>query len=146
MTMFTRLDHVGIACRDLDQAVLLYRNAFDLEVCHRERNDDQGVVEAMLRLNGADDGGATYIQLLAPTRTDSPVGKFLQVRGEGVHHIAFGCADVDRTSAMLTVGGMSVLFDPPRTASMGSRATFLHPRDCGGVLVEIVTAAARESH
>ncbi|MEU4417934.1 methylmalonyl-CoA epimerase [Nocardia salmonicida] len=146
MSLFTRLDHVGIACHDLDQAVRLYRTAFDLEVCHRERNDDQGVVEAMIRLNGADDGGATYIQLLAPTRADSPVGKFLRMRGEGVHHVAFGCADVDRTSAVLRARGVDVLFDPPRTASMGSRATFLHPRDCGGVLVEIVTAAHIESH
>lgn len=141
MSMFTRLDHVGIACADLDQAVRLYRNAFELEVCHRERNDDQGVIEAMLRLNGADDGGATYIQLLAPTRTDSPVGRFLQARGEGLHHVAFGCNDVDQTSVVLRARGKDALFDPPRAASMGSRATFLHPRDCGGVLVEIVTTA-----
>ncbi|TDP37676.1 methylmalonyl-CoA epimerase [Nocardia ignorata] len=146
MSLFTRLDHVGIACHDLDQAVRLYRAAFDLEVCHRERNDDQGVVEAMIRLNGADDGGATYIQLLAPTRADSPVGKFLRTRGEGLHHVAFGCADVDRASAVLRARGVDVLFDPPRAASMGSRATFLHPHDCGGVLVEIVTAATIQSH
>lgn len=141
MTMFTRLDHVGIACADLDQTVRLYRNAFDLEVCHRERNDDQGVIEAMLRLNDADDGGSTYIQLLAPTRAESPVGRFLQARGEGLHHVALGCTDVDQTSAILRSRGKSALFDPPRAASMGSRATFLHPRDCGGVLIEIVTAA-----
>ncbi len=140
MSMFTRLDHVGIACTDLDQAIRRYGNAFDLEVCHRERNDDQGVVEAMIRLNGADDGGSTYIQLLAPTRADSPVGRFLQTRGEGVHHVAFGCTDVDRASTVLRARGIDALFDPPRAASMGSRATFLHPRDCGGVLIEIVTA------
>lgn len=143
--MFTRLDHVGIACTDLDESIRFYRAVYGLEVCHREKNDDQGVVEAMLRLNGSDDGGATYLQLLAPTRADSPVSKFLRSRGEGVHHIAFGCPDVDQASVSLQAKGMNVLFTPPRYASMGSRATFLHPRECGGVLVEIVTSAGSAS-
>ncbi|MFB7874102.1 methylmalonyl-CoA epimerase [Nocardia sp. NPDC056064] len=137
--MFTRLDHVGIACHDLDRAVRFYRTTFGLDVCHRETNEDQGVVEAMLRLNGTDDGAATYLQLLAPTRPDSPVGKFLHRNGEGIHHLAFGTPNVDREVADLQAAGTTVLFTPPRPASMGSRATFLHPRECGGVLVEIVT-------
>ncbi|MEU2121669.1 methylmalonyl-CoA epimerase [Nocardia niwae] len=137
--MFTRVDHVGIACRDLDAAVRFYRSVHGLEVCDRQINNDQGVEEAMLRVNGTDDGAETYVQLLVPTRPDSPVAKFLNSRGEGVHHIAFGCPDVDRAAADLQAMGMNVLFLPPRPASMGSRATFLHPHQCGGVLTEIVT-------
>ncbi|MEU6587049.1 methylmalonyl-CoA epimerase [Nocardia sp. NPDC046763] len=139
--MFTRLDHVGIACADLEQSILFYRNTLGLEVFHQERNEEQGVVEAMLRLNGTDDGQSSYIQLLAPTRLDSPVGKFLRSHGPGLHHLALGCPDVDAVSAAVGDKRMNVLFRPPRPASMGSRATFLHPHECGGVLIEIVTAA-----
>ncbi|WP_026341874.1 methylmalonyl-CoA epimerase [Actinomadura atramentaria] len=138
--MFTRVDHVGIACHDLEETIRFYRDSFGFEVCHRETNEEQGVHEAMLRVNGTDDGRATYLQLLSPTRPDSPVGRFLAARGEGVHHVAFGCPDVDRAAAELPAAGPRVLFDPPRPASMGSRATFLHPKDCHGVLVELVTS------
>ncbi|MFI6168322.1 methylmalonyl-CoA epimerase [Nocardia sp. NPDC051052] len=137
--MLTRVDHIGIACTDLNQAIQFHRNAYGFEVCYREINDEQGVDEAMLRINGTDDGHATYLQLLSPTRPNSPVGKFLASRGEGVHHIAFGTPDVDAAAAAFLDRGMRVLFTPPRPAAMGSRATFLHPSECGGVLVELVT-------
>ncbi|MDB1087652.1 methylmalonyl-CoA epimerase [Streptomyces sp. ACA25] len=137
----TRIDHIGIACFDLDATVEFYRTTYGFEVFHREVNEEQGVREAMLRINGTDDGGASYIQLLEPTRDDSTVAKWLAKNGEGVHHLAFGTADVDATADGVRERGVRVLYDEPRTGSMGSRITFLHPKDCHGVLTELVTAA-----
>lgn len=100
--MLTRIDHIGIACHDLDATVEFYRATYGFEVFHTEVNEEQGVREAMLKINDTSDGGASYLQLLEPTREDSAVGKWLAKNGEGVHHIAFGTADVDadaRTSA-----------------------------------------------
>jgi methylmalonyl-CoA/ethylmalonyl-CoA epimerase len=140
--MLTRIDHIGIACHDLDRTVEFYRSTYGFEVFHTEVNEEQGVREAMLRINGTDDGGASYIQLLEPVREDSPVGKWLAKNGEGVHHIAFGTPDVDTAADTVRDRGVRVLYDEPRTGSMGSRITFLHPKDCHGVLTELVTAAA----
>lgn len=139
--MLTRIDHIGIACFDLDATVEFYRATYGFEVCHSEVNEEQGVREAMLRINGTDDGGASYLQLLEPVRADSPVAKWLAKNGEGVHHIAFGTADVDGEAAAVRAKGIRVLYDRPRRGSMGSRITFLHPKDCHGVLTEIVTSA-----
>ncbi|MFJ6618544.1 methylmalonyl-CoA epimerase [Kitasatospora sp. NPDC091335] len=146
--MLTRIDHIGIACRDLDKTVEFYRATYGFEVFHSEVNEEQGVREAMLRINGTDDGAASYLQLLEPIRTDSPVGKWLEKNGEGVHHIAFGTADVDGDSEAIRDKGVRVLYDQPRAGSMGSRITFLHPKDCGGVLTELVTSAqqAQDGH
>ncbi|ADH65804.1 MULTISPECIES: methylmalonyl-CoA epimerase [Nocardiopsis] len=137
----TRLDHVGIACRDLDASVAFYRSTYGFEVEHEEVNEEQGVREAMLRVNGTDDGGATYLQLLEPTRADSPVAKFLERNGEGVHHVAFGTADVAATAAGVGESGVRVLDARPRRGTAGSRIVFLHPKDCGGVLTELVQSA-----
>ena len=93
--MLTRIDHIGIACFDLDATVEFYRATYGFEVFHSEVNEEQGVREAMLKINETSDGGASYLQLLEPTREDSAVGKWLAKNGEGVHHIAFGTADVD---------------------------------------------------
>ncbi len=93
--MLTRIDHIGIACFDLDKTVEFYRATYGFEVFHSEVNEEQGVREAMLKINETSDGGASYLQLLEPTREDSAVGKWLAKNGEGVHHIAFGTADVD---------------------------------------------------
>ncbi|WP_030235854.1 methylmalonyl-CoA epimerase [Streptomyces sp. NRRL S-350] len=139
--MLTRIDHIGIACRDLDKTVEFYRATYGFEVFHSEVNEEQGVREAMLRINGTDDGGASYLQLLEPTRPDSTVAKWLEKNGEGVHHIAFGTADVDGDAEAVRSKGVRVLYDEPRIGSMGSRITFLHPKDCGGVLTELVTSA-----
>ncbi|MFF7993130.1 methylmalonyl-CoA epimerase [Kitasatospora xanthocidica] len=146
--MLTRIDHIGIACRDLDKTVEFYRATYGFEVFHSEVNEEQGVREAMLRINGTDDGGASYLQLLEPTRPDSTVAKWLEKNGEGVHHIAFGTADVDGDAEAIRGKGVRVLYDEPRIGSMGSRITFLHPKDCGGVLTELVTSArnAHEEH
>ncbi|MFI6350714.1 methylmalonyl-CoA epimerase [Streptomyces sp. NPDC050560] len=141
--MLTRIDHIGIACHDLDSTVEFYRATYGFEVHHTEINEEQGVREAMLRINGTDDGGASYLQLLEPIREDSAVGKWLAKNGEGVHHIAFGTADVDTDSEAIRDKGVRVLYDAPRRGSMDSRITFLHPKDCHGVLTEIVTAAGR---
>ncbi|MER7769304.1 methylmalonyl-CoA epimerase [Kitasatospora sp. NPDC096140] len=143
--MLTRIDHIGIACRDLDKTVEFYRATYGFEVFHSEVNEEQGVREAMLRINGTDDGGASYLQLLEPTRPDSTVAKWLEKNGEGVHHIAFGTADVDGDAEAIRGKGVRVLYDEPRIGSMGSRITFLHPKDCGGVLTELVTSA-RNAH
>lgn len=139
--MLTRIDHIGIACFDLDATVEFYRSTYGFEVAHTEVNDEQGVREAMLRINGADDGGSSYLQLLEPVREDSAVGTWLAKNGEGVHHIAFGTADVDGDAAEIRERGVRVLYDEPRHGSMDSRITFLHPKDCHGVLTELVTAA-----
>ncbi|WP_150244975.1 methylmalonyl-CoA epimerase [Nocardiopsis quinghaiensis] len=134
----TRLDHVGIACRDLDASIAFYRSTYGFEVAHEEVNEEQGVREAMLRINGTDDGGATYLQLLEPVREDSPVAKFLERNGEGVHHIAFGTADVAGSATGVGEHGVRVLDSRPRAGTAGSRIVFLHPKDCGGVLTELV--------
>lgn len=139
--MLTRIDHIGIACFDLDRTVEFYRATYGFEVHHSEVNEEQGVREAMLRINTTGDGGASYIQLLQPIREDSPVGKWLAKNGEGVHHIAFGTADVDGDAAEIREKGVRVLYDEPRVGSMGSRITFLHPKDCHGVLTELVTSS-----
>ncbi|AAZ56428.1 methylmalonyl-CoA epimerase [Thermobifida fusca YX] len=138
--MFTRIDHIGIACRNLDEAIRFYRETYGFEVTHEEVNEEQGVREAMLRINGTDDGGASYLQLLEPICDDSPVAKFLERHGEGVHHIAFGTADVAEAAATVRERGVRVLYETPRNGSMGSLITFLHPKDCGGVLTELVQA------
>jgi len=141
--MLTRIDHIGIACRDLEATVDFYSRTYGFQVFHTEVNQEQGVREAMLRINGTDDGGASYLQLLEPIREDSAVGKWLAKNGEGVHHIAFGTEDVDGDSEAIRDKGVRVLYDEPRRGSMDSRITFLHPKDCHGVLTELVTSATR---
>jgi methylmalonyl-CoA/ethylmalonyl-CoA epimerase len=143
--LVTAVDHVGIAVADLDAAIDFHRDTFGLEVAHTEVNEEQGVREAMLKINNTDDGGASYLQPLEPIREDSTVAKWLAKNGEGVHHIAFGTADVDGDSADIRDKGVRVLYDEPRRGSMGSRITFLHPKDCHGVLTELVTSAAVET-
>lgn len=139
--MLTRIDHIGIACHDLEKTVDFYTSTYGFEVFHTEVNEEQGVREAMLKINETSDGGASYLQLLEPIREDSTVAKWLAKNGEGVHHIAFGTADVDGDADAIKSKGVRVLYDEPRRGSMGSRITFLHPKDCHGVLTELVTSA-----
>jgi methylmalonyl-CoA/ethylmalonyl-CoA epimerase len=141
MSDLTRVDHIGIACRDLEASIDFYRRTFGFEVAHIEVNEDQGVREAMLRINGTDDGGATYLQLLEPIRDDSAIGKYIEKRGEGIHHIAFGTGDVVGTTGEIVACGVRALFPEPRRGTSDSRINFLHPKDCGGVLTELVQAA-----
>lgn len=137
--MLTRIDHVGIACKSLDAAIERYEGVFGLKVVSRETNSEQGVKEAMLVVSG--EPSASYVQLLEPLADDTPVGKFLARRGEGVHHVGYAVEDV--TAALDTIGGRGVrLVDSrPRHGSMGASIAFLHPGDLGGVLTELVQPA-----
>ena len=137
--MLDRIDHVGIACHDLAAKISFYETVFDLTVASRETNEEQGVREAMLRV-AAGPTGASWIQLLEPLGPDTPVGKFLARRGEGIHHIGYGVTDI--TAALETIGvrGVRLLDQRPRHGSMGASIAFLHPADVGGVLTELVQA------
>jgi methylmalonyl-CoA/ethylmalonyl-CoA epimerase len=139
LPLLTRIDHVGIACRDLDQAIKVYRATFGLEVVSTEVNEAQGVREAMLQVvAGAAGAGGSYVQLLEPLAPDTPVGKFLARRGEGVHHIGYGVADIGEALSAIGGAGVRLLDERPRHGSMGASIAFLHPADLGGVLTELV--------
>ncbi len=141
--LVTAVDHVGIAVPDLDAAVAWYAETFGLVATHSETNDEQGVREAMLSAPG--DGGAA-VQLLAPLRPDSPIGKFLDRNGPGLQQVAYRVADIDAACAALRERGVRLLYDAPRRGTANSRINFLHPRDAGGVLVELVQPAAGTAH
>lgn len=145
--MLTRIDHVGIACRDLDEKIEFYVATFGLTVVSLEVNEEQGVREAMLRVGGGAEGGSagapgggSYVQLLEPLGADTPVGKFIARRGEGVHHVGYGVADIARALAAIGGTGVRLLDSRPRHGSMGASIAFLHPADVGGVLTELVQA------
>jgi methylmalonyl-CoA/ethylmalonyl-CoA epimerase len=137
--MLQRIDHVGIACRDLAAKIAFYESLFDLTVTSREVHPGQGVREAMLRISGAP-GGACWIQLLEPLGPDTPVGRFLARRGEGIHHIGYGVADIGAALAAIGARGVRPIDQRPRHGSMGASIAFLHPADMGGVLTELVEA------
>jgi methylmalonyl-CoA/ethylmalonyl-CoA epimerase len=144
--MITRIDHIGIACRDLAASIDFYRRTYGFEVFHQEVNEEQGVREAMLRINGTDDGGSSYLQLLEPIREDSAIAKFLATRGEGVHHVAFGTADVAAETAEITATGVRSLYPEARHGTLNSTINFLHPKDCQGILTELVQSAEAKEH
>jgi methylmalonyl-CoA/ethylmalonyl-CoA epimerase len=131
------IDHVGIAVADLDDAIAWYAQTFGLVATHTEVNEEQGVREAML---SAGDGG-TAIQLLAPLRPDSAIGKFLDRNGPGIQQMAYRVVDIEATSAALRAQGTRLLYPEPRRGTAGSRVNFVHPKDAGGVLVELVEPA-----
>jgi methylmalonyl-CoA/ethylmalonyl-CoA epimerase len=137
--LLTRIDHVGIACRDLEASIEHYTASFGLTVLGRETNEAQGVREAMLQVADAP-GGFSCVQLLEPLRPDTPVGKFLERHGEGVHHIAYGVADIVTALASLREGGAQLIDETPRHGYGGSAIAFLHPKSVGGVLTELVQA------
>ncbi|WP_298328747.1 methylmalonyl-CoA epimerase [Haloactinopolyspora sp.] len=136
MALFTTIDHVGIAVADLDAAIAWYREVFGMEPVHEEVNDEQGVREAMLRVAPGDTG--PMLQLLAPLRPDSPLAGFLDRHGPGVQQVAYRVDDVERAAATLRERGMRVLYDHARRGTSGSLVNFVHPKDAGGVLVELV--------
>jgi methylmalonyl-CoA/ethylmalonyl-CoA epimerase len=127
-----RLDHVGIAVADLAAARALYEGVLGLEVTHEEVIEDQGVHELLLR------AGEAYVQLVAPLTPDSPVGRFLAKRGEGMHHVGYAVPDVAAALADLRAQGLEVIEPAPRTGSGGTTIAFLHPKSMQGVLVELV--------
>ena len=137
--MLTRIDHVGIACRDLAKAIAFYESTFGLEVVSQEVSTEQGVREAMLRVADAP-AGTSYVQLLEPLGPDTPVGRFLARRGEGVHHIGYGVTDITAALSSIGAAGVRLIDARPRHGSMGASIAFLHPADVGGVLTELVQA------
>src|SRR5580692_210329 len=141
LPLLTRIDHVGIACRDLDRAIGLYRATFGLEVVSLEVNQEQGVREAMLAVGPDADvaeGRLGYVQLLEPLGPDTPVGKFIARRGEGIHHVGYGVTDITEAMAAIGESGVRLIDERPRHGSMGASIAFLHPADLGGVLTELV--------
>jgi len=148
LPLLTRIDHVGIACRDLDQAIGLYQATFGLEVASLEVNEEQGVREAMMQVGAGRPGvgelGVGYVQLLEPLAPDTPIGKFLARRGEGLHHVGYGVSDVRQALAAVAGTGIRLIDERPRHGSMGASIAFLHPADVGGVLTELVQAGGWE--
>jgi methylmalonyl-CoA/ethylmalonyl-CoA epimerase len=141
--LVTGVDHVGIAVSDLDEAITWYADTLGLVATHTETNEEQGVREAMLSAPG--DVGAA-IQLLAPLRPDSPIGKFIDRNGPGIQQLAYRVADIDAACAALREKGVRLLYAEPRRGTADSRINFVHPRDAGGVLVELVEPAAAGAH
>jgi methylmalonyl-CoA/ethylmalonyl-CoA epimerase len=137
--LLTRIDHVGIACHDLAGAVAFYESTFGLIVASREENAEQGVREALLRVADAP-AGTSYVQLLEPLGPETPVGRFLARHGEGVHHIGYGVTDIEAALASIGATGVRLLDARPRHGSMGASIAFLHPKDVGVVLTELVQA------
>jgi methylmalonyl-CoA/ethylmalonyl-CoA epimerase len=139
--LFTAIDHVGVAVADLDEAVAFYRDAYGMQVLHEETNEEQGVREAMV---GVGDSGSC-IQLLAPLSPESTIAKFLARSGPGMQQLAFRVDDIDEVSSVLRERGLRLLYDAPKRGTSNSRVNFIHPKDAGGVLVELVEPA-RGSH
>jgi methylmalonyl-CoA/ethylmalonyl-CoA epimerase len=135
--LFTKVDHVGIAVPDLDEALEFYRDTFGLTAVHEEVNEEQGVREAMLAVGD----GATQLQLLAPLSPDSTIARFLDRSGPGVQQVAYTVTDIDAVTATLRERGLRLLYDEPRRGTCGSRVNFVHPKDAGGVLMELVEPA-----
>ncbi|MEE2032873.1 methylmalonyl-CoA epimerase [Rhodococcus chondri] len=143
--LVTAIDHVGIAVPDLDVALRWYADNLGLVATHEEVNEEQGVREAMLSVPGSPDG-ATQIQLLAPLNESSTIAKFLDRSGPGLQQLAYRVSDLDAISAELRQRGVRLLYDAPRRGTADSRINFLHPKDAGGVLVELVEPAAHGEH
>ena len=135
--LFTAIDHVGIAVADLDEAVAFYRDTYGMQVLHEEVNEEQGVREAMV---GVGDSGSC-IQLLAPLSPESTIARFLDRNGPGMQQLAFRVEDVEAVSATLRERGLRLLYDAARRGTSDSRVNFIHPKDTGGVLVELVQPA-----
>ena len=140
--LFTCIDHVGVAVPDLDEAIALYRDSFGMEVQHQETNEEQGVREAMVAVG---DSGSC-IQLLAPIDETSTIAKFLDRSGPGLQQLAYRVTDVEQVSAILRERGIRLLYDAPKRGTADSRINFIHPKDAGGVLVELVQPAENAAH
>ena len=137
--LFTAIDHVGIAVHDLDEAIAFYETTFGMHLVHEETNEEQGVREAMVAVG---DSGSC-LQLLAPLSPESTIAKFLDRSGPGMQQLAYRVVDVDAVSAILRERGVRLLYDEPRRGTSDSRINFIHPKDAGGILVELVEPASR---
>jgi methylmalonyl-CoA epimerase len=133
--VFDRIDHIGVATDDLESALELYENTFSMPVVHRETVESQGVEAALL------DVGDGHVELLRPLGPDTPVGKYLDGKGPGLHHVAYAVDDIDTVLGKLKEAGVELIDSEPRRGIRDSRVAFLHPRATGGVLTEIVEPA-----
>jgi methylmalonyl-CoA/ethylmalonyl-CoA epimerase len=134
-----RIDHVGVAVADLDQAIEMYARVFGMTCVHEETNEEQGVREAMLSVGPDPAGGC--VQLLAPLSPSSTIAKFIDRNGPGVQQVAYTVEDVDSACTALRSRGVRLLYESPKRGTAGSRINFVHPKDAGGVLVELVEPA-----
>ncbi len=136
--LFTAIDHVGVAVPDFDAAVALYRDSFGMQLVHEEINEAQGVHEAMMAVG---DSGSC-VQILAPLSPESTIAKFLTRSGPGLQQVAYRVKNLDEVCAVLRERGLRLLYPEPRRGTADSRINFVHPKDAGGVLVELVEPAA----
>ena len=143
--LFVCIDHVGLAVPDLDEAIKFHTEVMGWRVLHRETNEEQGVEEAMI---GTGDQGSenAQIQLLAPLREDSAIGKVLAKNGPGMQQLAYRVKDLDKVSEVLRERGMRLLYPEPKRGTANSRINFVHPKDARGVLLELVEPAADAGH
>src|SRR5450631_3193562 len=139
--LFTAIDHVGVAVSDLDAAIAFYRDTYGMTLLHEEVNQEQGVREAMMGVGTS----GSCIQLLAPLSPESTIAKFLDRSGPGIQQMAYRVTDLDAVSATLRQRGLRLLFDSPRHGTSDSRVNFIHPKDAGGILVELVEPAGTHS-
>lgn len=130
--MFGRIDHIGVAVEDLDEAIALYGERLGMELQHRETVEEQGVEAALLGV------GESHVELLRPLGPDTAVGKFLSRSGPGLHHVAYGTDDIESAIDSVRSAGLRLIDERPRTGIRGSRVAFLHPKSTGGVLTELV--------
>jgi methylmalonyl-CoA/ethylmalonyl-CoA epimerase len=133
--VFDRIDHIGVATDDLDGALALYEKTLGMPLAHRETVESQGVEAALL------DVGEGHVELLRPLSADTPVGKYLEKRGPGLHHVAYAVSDIDDVLERLKGAGVELIDSEPRVGIRDSRVAFVHPRSTGGVLTEIVQPA-----
>jgi methylmalonyl-CoA/ethylmalonyl-CoA epimerase len=133
--VFSRIDHVGVAVADLDSAIALYEQSFEMELAHRETVESQGVEAVLL------DVGDGHVELLRPLGPDTAVGKFLERKGPGLHHVAYAVDDIDAALEQVKSAGLELIDAEPRRGIRGSRVAFLHPKSTGSVLTELVEPA-----
>jgi methylmalonyl-CoA/ethylmalonyl-CoA epimerase len=132
--VFGRIDHIGVAVEDLDDAVALYSERLGMPVEHRETVESQGVEAVLLGV------GESHVELLSPLGPDTAVGKFLARSGPGLHHVAYGTDDIDSALESVRAAGLQLIDEQPRTGIRGTRVAFVHPKSTGGVLTELVEA------
>ena len=140
--LFLCIDHVGIAVPDLDIAMKFYTDIYGMNVEHEEVNEEQGVREAMVRVGESD----SCIQLLAPLNEESTIAKFLDRSGPGIQQMAYRVSDVDQVCQILRDRGLRLLYPEPKRGTANSRINLIHPKDAGGVLVELVEPASDGAH
>ncbi len=137
----TAIDHVGVAVADLEAAIAWYDEHLDMVLTHQETNEEQGVREAMLAPRTPDAAAGAALQVLAPLNDQSTIAKFLDRNGPGIQQMAYRVTDIEGISAKLRDKGVRLLYDAPRRGTAESKINFIHPKDAGGILVELVEPA-----